>query len=325
MTIQAFKPDSREQWLSGRRKTIGASEIAALFGVHSYMTAFELFLIKTGKYTKGFDSTVINDDSIILPPTERGNFLEEKALELCGKLRPEWRIVSNQIPGGVVYIDQERGLSSTPDALIYEDLKPGYGSLQIKNIEPMIFKFKWQDDNGNIDVPVDVAIQAMQDAVMSGADRAYVGVMTVGFEVQFRLFEITILPDLIDNITIKAAEFWRRVEENDPYAPDYARDGEVLAGLYPVKPGTKIDLSTNNRIGELCQQKGEWTRRGTNAERALETLNAEIIEMMQGAEVALHPAFNITRKITKRKEITIAACEFPVLRVTNKKAKDGEE
>jgi hypothetical protein len=48
MTIETITPGSRTEWLAARQPNIGASEVAALFGEHPFLTEFELFRQKSG-------------------------------------------------------------------------------------------------------------------------------------------------------------------------------------------------------------------------------------------------------------------------------------
>ena len=46
--IETLTPASRTEWLALRTDTIGASEIAAILGVHPWLSPYELWARKSG-------------------------------------------------------------------------------------------------------------------------------------------------------------------------------------------------------------------------------------------------------------------------------------
>ena len=72
LRLVSTKGMSREEWLLHRKKGIGASEAAAAVGLNPYMSALELWMIKTGRDTE-MPKTDPNDDS---SPMFWGNILE---------------------------------------------------------------------------------------------------------------------------------------------------------------------------------------------------------------------------------------------------------
>ena len=227
--VDVLKPTSRDEWLAGKRETVGGSESPALLGIHPYLTAFELYQRKTGLADADRGGVKIEESLISLPPLERGNFLEEPAINLARRLRPGWAIQSNPVPGGMVFVDRARRMSSTPDTLI--DFPNGEtGTLQIKNVEPSVFRKSWMQD-GVIEPPLWIAVQATQDAILTGATRAFVGAMVIGFSVDFHLIEVPLHAGVIAKLRDAVADFWSMVEAGDPPPPDYARDGDLLRRL----------------------------------------------------------------------------------------------
>ena len=283
--IEVIRPNSREEWLTGRLGTIGASELPALFGASPYMTAFELFAIKSGQYKRSFPEADIRADSIHLPPTERGNALEPVAFELVRRLRPTWEISPNQIPGGQVFVDRAARMSSTPDAFIYEPGAAGRIALQVKSMERSVFDRTWRVD-GEVEPPVAVAVQAIADATLSGCARAFAGAIVVGFGIDFYLFEIPLHAKLMAKARELVSDFWDRVANARPYPPDFARDGEAIAAIYADDDGGEINLSGSNRIAEVVARRTELKAietAGSAAEKERKILDVEIIAALGNA------------------------------------------
>jgi predicted phage-related endonuclease len=306
MTI---RPASRDAWLADRYKTVGGSESPALLGIHPYLTAYELFMRKTGVLQSEKSAPIVCENSIHLPPLERGNFYEEKGIELARMLRPEWEIISNPIPGGVVNIDTEAGMSSTPDATI---ILPGRekGVLQVKNVESFVFERKWKE-SGEITPPLWISVQVLQDCILAGASRAFIGVLVNSFNVDFYLIEVPMHEGVIKRLREEVMAFWDRVARNDPPSPDYNRDGAILAQIYSRPSGDTIDLSGNNRIRDLINEYASASDTFKKSDLAKKALRAEIIEMMAGHGAAIIDGnVVVTAKAVHRDEYVVKASDF---------------
>ena len=323
MSIEILTPTSRDHWLSLRGETIGASEVAALLGVHPYTTPYELFAIKTGMYKRDVAGTRIEGNSIFLPPMERGNFLEEKAFELAQMMKPDWAITPNQIPSGNMFRDLDTGISSTPDAFIVDPDRLGRGTLQVKNIEPSIFRKSWKNEDGEIEPPLWIAVQAMVDAMLSGCTWCAVGVMVIGFEVEFHIFEIPMMPELWMKIVDVVEDFWHRVKDNNPYQADYGRDGAVIAGLYQDDNGAMVDLSADNRLPSLLGRRDELKeieKAGSDATKERKAIDTEIIEKLGHASTG----FLSDGRIVEAKTIRRAGYEVQASSYRTVKIKKGK-
>ncbi len=319
MTINKLKPKTREEWLAGRLATVGASEIPALFGISPYMTPFELYAIKHGDYVREFDGVEIKANSIHLPPTERGNLLEPVAIELTRRLRPNWGIAINSIPGGTVFVDPQARMSCTPDAFITADTSGSVGALQIKSVAEQIFKSTWTREDGSIEPPVAVAVQAIVDATLSGCDFAYAGAIVVGWSTAFYLVEIPLHARLMVRARELVADFWRRIVEDDPYPADFARDGAAIAGMYADDNGGEIDLSTNSRIVEVIGARELLKAReadGTAAAKERKALDTEIIATLgNAARGRLADGRVVEAKTVRRGAYTIGPTSYRTVKV----------
>jgi hypothetical protein len=276
-----------------------------------------LFNRKAGNLKAEQSAPQIGEDTICLPPMERGTFLEERGIELARMLRPEWSIVSNSIPGGRVFVDREIGISCTPDAFV---TLPGgqTAALQIKSVEPMIFRNTWKLD-GAVEPPLWIALQALQDATLSGADRAFVGAMVIGFNVDFHLIEVPMHTAAMAKVRAAVKDFWRRVAENDPFPADYARDGAIISALYAEDDGGETDLSGNARIAELLPLREALKAResdGNEAAKERKVIDAEIIHALGNASRGrLADGRVIEAKTVNRKPYAVAASSYRSVKV----------
>jgi hypothetical protein len=313
-------PKTREEWLAGRMTTIGASEVPALFGVSPYMTPFELYAIKHCDYVREFDGAKIKENSIHLPPTERGNLLEPVAIELTKRLRPTWTVEINSIPGGEVFVDQAARMSCTPDAFIIDPKRPGQaGALQIKSVAEQVFNSTWKREDGAIEPPVAVAVQAIVDATLSSCDFAYAGAIVVGWSTAFYLVEIPLHARLMVKARELVADFWRRIAVGEPYPADFARDGAAIAAIYGDDDGGEIDLSTNNRIVEVVGARELLKAReadGSAAAKERKTLDTEIIATLgNAARGRLADGRTIEAKTVRRGAYSVEPTSYRQVRI----------
>jgi hypothetical protein len=275
---ETITPSSRAEWLLLRKSTIGASEVAALLGVHPWMTPYELWARKSGLMT----------DVEETPAMRRGRYLEAVAIEFLREERPDWSVVANPIPGGTFYRDMDAGLSCTPDAFVRK-IGPDFGLggvCQIKSVEPNIFKRTWMNDAGEPRAPLYVAIQDIQEAMLTGASWACVGALVIGHGIDLHIIDIDLHAGIMTRIRKEAADFWRRVRENDPYPPDYGRDSDVIKRLYEDDGGGTIDLSSNERaIGLVTVRESlkQEEANGAEASKARKPIDAELIHILGNA------------------------------------------
>jgi predicted phage-related endonuclease len=297
LVIEILTPSSRAEWLGLRKSTLGASEVAAILSVHPWLTRYELFARKSG-LVAAVEET---------PAMRRGRHLEAVAIDFLREERPTWIIMANAIPGGVFYRDQDEGLSCTPDALAncFPPKSGGqnFGVCQIKSVEPHVFKRTWVDDTGSVQAPLYVAIQAIQEAALTGASWACVGALVIGHGIDLHLIDIDLHAGLMNRIRNEAKDFWRRVRENDPYPPDFERDGDVIKSLYAEDSGGTIDLSGNEGIAKLAARHlalKEIESAAYAAKKEREIIDPEIIAALGNAQCGTINGLLIEAKTVRR-------------------------
>ena len=316
------KPLTRESWLKLRSTTVGASEVPALFGIHKHMTPFQLYSMKRGEWSRDFDETVVTEDEIHLPPTERGHVVEPVAFDLVRRLRPGWVVVANQIPGGWIFRDPYSRMSATPDGFLYDAGRPGVGDLQVKSMTEEVFERDWRPNEQDVEVPLSVAVQAIVEATLADCQWAYVAAIVFGHGISLYLREVPLHAGLMKRARELVDEFWLRVAESRPYDPDFARDGEAIAAVYAEAAG-EVDLSLNPRILELLTQREGLKLRekdGAAAQRARAPLDAEIIHMLGNAESGrLADGRRIEAKTIRRKGYAVAPSTYRTVRLTDER------
>lgn len=302
--IERIAITSREQWLACRQKDVTASVAGALLGVHPYATAYGLHLLKAGK---------ISDDVEETPPMRRGRLLEPVAVQLLAEERPDWKI--EEFPVGHYYRDPEARIGATPDVFaVDENGRPGI--VQVKTVEPSIFRREWRDEDGTVTPPVWIVVQAIIEAHLTGREWAAVAPMIVGFGLELPVVPVPLHAGIVERIKAEVRAFWDRIKAGTAPDPDYGRDGAFIAKVFGRDNGAEVNLGQDNRapilVDELAAVKAEIKSAETRKEAISNEIKAKLGEHSFGR---LGDGRLISWKLQQRKAFSVEATEFRVLRV----------
>jgi predicted phage-related endonuclease len=304
MNVERIPVTDRASWIARRHKDVTASVIGALFGEHPYVTPLELYLEKSNE----------------TPPEDRDNAVLsvgrrlESAVAATAVEQEGWEVEKDDS----YYRWPELRIGATPDfRVVNQDRVP----FQAKTVDPRVYERDWIGG----EPPLWIQLQALTEAMVLDAPYAWVGGLILKRDYPLVVHKVERNPGAEKRIIKAVQEFWANIAAKNMPAPNYGRDGAIIAALYKDGGAAPLDLSTHNRISFLCEEKLEWMRRATNADRALETIDAEIEDVLKNAERATHPEFNITWKLQKRRGYIVEPGTCRVLRVTRKHAKPDEE
>src|SRR4029079_19449389 len=110
--------NERDRWLELRKRDVTASVAGALFGVHDFVTPYQLWALKSG---------LIEDNIVETAAMRRGRLLEPVAIRLLREERPTWRVE----PCSTYFRDPHARIGATPDALAIDPERTGFGIVQI--------------------------------------------------------------------------------------------------------------------------------------------------------------------------------------------------
>lgn len=302
MTIERIPITSRDQWLALRRKDVTASVVGALFNIHQYETAYGLYQEKCGLELQDFDTSVLR----------RGRLLEPIFVDLVKEQRPQWKLEK----ATEYFRDPEARIGATPDFFVHGDAR-GPGIVQTKTAYPWVFKEKWVNDLP----PFWIALQAATEMMLTGVSWGAVAV-AVGFDLDLHIFDIPKHAGAEAKIKAAVAKFWADVEAGREPSPDYARDADLIAAMYPeAQPLKTVDLSGNNILPVILPERIAMKDQIKKAETRVKEIDAEVAMAMGDAEVATLPDFILTRKTTQRKAYSVAATSYRALRITDNRPK----
>lgn len=306
----------REQWLKLREADVTASVTGAILGVSPYTTYWGLWMLKAGRMPPDHVASEpeISADGceITLPPAARGHQREPEAIGMLKLLRPDWRV---SYPLSSYWRDPAWRLGATPDCLVVDPARPGFGVVQVKSVAPHVYAEQWTDpDTREIVPPVHVVLQAIQEGMLTGATWAAVAVHreNYGSRPSVRLIEIPLHAAVWARIVTDTAEFWASIEAGAEPAPDFKRDAEGIMRLYSNAEDRTVDLEGERaeRVAAILADRAklkEIEGQGSAAEKDRKVVDAEIIHALGNAEAGRLPDGRIIKAPTTRRTAIDAA------------------
>lgn len=312
----------RDAWMKLRDNDVTASTVGALFGVHDYQTAFGLWAEKTGAIDPSEPDDLVIDESgdeITVPPIIRGHMLEPIVAQLIKEVRPHWRLRKSHM----YFRDPDIRIGATPDYIVH-DKDRGRGICQIKTAGLWPFKAKWVDpDTREVVPPLWIGLQALTEADLVGADWACIACLVIDNKLSLRIIDVPINRKLIDESHRRVREFWQMIADGKEPDPDYGRDGAILRMMYPEDDGSEIDLSDDQHITSLVNEREALSATKKDSEKAIDRINNELIHRLGNAARATIDGGTITFKTVSRKAYSVAAKTYRAIRVNKKDNADG--
>lgn len=291
-TAERHQPQNRAEWLQLRRQDITASQVGALVGTHPYCTAYQLWAEKTGKLV---------DDDLDSPAMRRGRLLEKVGVELAAEQMPDAQLFHNSGTPHYWRLPAAR-IGATPDLLVTDTR--GLGAVQLKSIDPWIYKQTWTDN----EPPLWIALQALTEAKLTGACWAAVGALRVGAAIEFDLTAIPLHERAWQALQDAVGEFWRSVQADTPPQPDFTRDGTIIAALHPASDaGSSIDLSDDIDLIAALGKRQRLKAELFDLDKQCDELDAMIRHKAAEHERIIAGNFRVTLRTEAVKEYTVAA------------------
>lgn len=269
---------SRAQWLAARAEDVTASQVAALFGDHPFITRYQLWHEKAGT----LQAPTAETDAM-----RRGRLFEPVAVEMLREDRPDWDIEYSTAEMAY-YRDPDLRLGATPD-LIVTHPERGRGVVQIKTVSAADYATKWRDDDGAEEPPFWIALQAEVERHVTGGSWAAVAPLVIGsrFDVTLPILEVPQVDGLIDRLGRAALAFWASIDAGQEPEPDYVSDAGAIAERYADEdPEGALDLTSDGAIDALLTSRAEWLDLRRQANAGINRIDAEIKHRMGDAPVA---------------------------------------
>jgi hypothetical protein len=293
MTVQIIRPADRGAWLAARNFDVTASVAAAVFGVHPYVTPYQLWAIKTGRL-----SPEPEEESEAM---ERGNLLEPVVVEMIRRRHPDWTVTYGN--DRAYFRNPELRIGATPDAFVDRPDRYGTTLCQIKTASESAFRDHWLDpETGEIVPPTWIAVQAITEATLTGCASACVAVVVITWRgtLQLHIVDVPIHLRLWKRLVDKVAEFWAMVDSGKEPDPDWSRDGAAVLDVYRESQPERRDLTGDPDIDATVERYLDAKATATAATRILDDLRPRIVRALGPAEVGETTRWEISARTTTR-------------------------
>jgi predicted phage-related endonuclease len=305
----------RAAWLALRAQDVTASDVGAVCGEGMYGSAAKVWAEKRG----------------VLPPQEqteamkRGIWGEAAVFEALALEHPDWVLRRAK----VYFRDPAARLGATPDGAAIVPDREGTVIVQCKVIAAPVFRNDWLHDErddiqtGEATAPLAYQLQTLTEAMLSESSAGVLAVLVVdAFKWALRLFWIERHPEAEGSIRTRVAAFWRDYLDPGIQPPlDPSRDAELVKTLFPRDNGTEIDLSADNAIPGLLDERDTLKAIVKANETRLDEIDTDIKGKMGEATYArTADGRTISWKLQHRAEYVAKATSFRVLRVGKAKA-----
>ncbi len=283
-----------DKWLEKRKGYVTSTEAAALFGLSTRRTAFELWHIKRG---------LIEEPRLESDFMAFGKFVEEPVCKMINYKHPDWKI--SPFPF-FIYDDNEK-IGSSYDR---EILIPGYKKpwlLEIKSISYEQYKKEFiEHDAEDIEASPQYEVQMQVELHCAGSE--YEGCLMAVFILDTRQLKLIFRkpePEMQRVIVAEVKNFWAM-----PIAPppDYARDKSLLAKLLPsCDPELTMDATKNNRVTELTAQYKSSKELEKQEKENADKCYGELLTLLGRAKFAWTNLHKITISDVKESKTLVTA------------------
>ncbi len=100
--------------------------------------------------------------------------------------------------------------------------------------------------------------------------------------------EIPLTPGLYAAAAARSLAFWAKVDAGETYAPDLAKDGDLVRQIYAdAAPEKHIDLSGDNEVVELSASDRMLSKIERETREGRAAIKAKMLLKMKDAEIAM--------------------------------------
>jgi putative phage-type endonuclease len=304
VNVTSVIPKSNEHWLELRANNINSTEIAALFGCSPYMTAFELWHLKSGNLKSNFkENERMTWGKRLQDPIAYG-VAEDQG----------WKIRKRD---DYMYSPDLRIGSSFDFAVV--DSNPLNGDaalLEIKNVDSLAFKNGWEQlDDGSLDAPLHIELQCAHQMMIADINKLYL-VAFVGGNTPV-ILERDRHSEFERKILQKVSEFWESVKSGVEPSPDFVKDSDAIKDLYSTSSKGKFVEGTP-RAHVLAEKYSFLNESIAALEKEKLAVKSELLTIMGDAEKMIGSNFTVSAGMTMRSEYVVKPATFRNFRLSYK-------
>jgi len=279
----------RNEWLEARKKGIGGTDIAAIFGLNRWKSPMHVYLDKIGA-----GETVEQNEAMYW-----GSKMERDLAERFDEEHPEFLLERNQESELSVHPDHPFIVGSF-DGLVLS----AYSGVDVngKVLPPIAgweaktaSAYKRSEWDG-VDVPQEYWLQCQWYMGISGLPRWYLSVLIGGND--YREFVIERDDEAIEMLIRRAVEFWKLVEDRTPPPIDGSEaSSNVLDSMFPAEdavldPPLDLGEGWSSVVLALLTARGERDK----YQATMDTLENELKAQMGSHAVAITGKYEVDWK-----------------------------
>ncbi len=305
----------RATWLALRQNDITASDVPAVCGEGMFGSAAKVWAEKRG---------MIGAQDMT-EAMKRGLWGEAAVFEAIGWEYPDW-----EVRRAKVYLrDAAARLGATPDGAAIIPGLDGVTILQTKVIARPVFENYWRsnpdDEFSPIVPPLAYQLQTLTETMLADAARGMIIPLVVDtfkwslyspFSAGGDALMIERNPQAEKTIRDLVAAFCANYLDTGIQPPiDPERDNELVKRLFPQDNGIEIDLSGDNRLPDLMNEREVISSNIKELADRKTTIDCEIKAKVGEASSARMVGWRVSHKLQQRKGFVVEPTEFRVLRV----------
>ena len=272
----------RAAWLDLRRSYVGASDVAALFGLCPHRTRLDLFLDKR--------EGEVNRDTT---EARRGRWLEVAAFAALADERPDL----GATPSGEIVTANGLRMCATPDGFANDG-----APVQVK-CPTMATADEWV--NGP---PLRYRLQVLAECLVLDAPHGWLACFTVdAFGADIAVHRVERHAAAEARIVAGVDAFWRDMEAGIVPPAEFGRDGAALARLFPDPTGDFLDWTGNNELTSAVVASHALRAEQSDLKKRLAALDDEIRAALGDAPGATLPGFLVEWPVRTRRAFTVSA------------------
>jgi len=278
MTIH--NPATREEWLSLRHRYVSSTESAALHGLSPYLTAFELFHNKKQASYVEFEA----NERMAWGIRQEEAIARGVAEEYGVKVRKLNSYVSRDGTGMGSSFDYEivgvkDGVPPPQGTVLQEAYTSmGPGILEIKNVDWLVYKRTWLED----EAPAHIEIQVQHQLHVIERKWAAMGILVGGNNLKMIVREYD--PAVGQVMQDKVRQFWKDLKSGNAPPPVLPQDADLISHIYNFgDPDKTLDAQGNAEVETLCKDYLAAGKAEKEAKDAKDTAKAKLLQIVGDA------------------------------------------
>jgi len=281
-----INPESEEHWLQLKTEDISSTEISALFNISPYSTPYQVWHEKKkGEIIRLDENNRMTwgkrlEDSIAQGIGEDLGLKVRRLKTYCR--HDSCKGMAASFDYEIVGIVDEDGkkLCCTPEEARTdaqrEYLKNGPGILEIKNVDFLVYRDTWEEDEAppHIEAQLQLQLEVKNRSwgiiapLISGNDMKYI--------IRYRNKKVGAA------MRKKITSFWLSITENNPPEPDFETDADFIIRLYGDANQWVVDVSDDDVIKPLVEQYYDLSMQYKDVTDLRTAVKARILQEVKG-------------------------------------------